>query len=43
MKKITILITNDQYKKLVERAKMIEKTMSEQIRQAIEKYLKRSK
>ena len=39
MKKITILITNEQYKELLERSKKIETTMSEQIRRAIEKYL----
>ena len=39
MKKITILITDQQYKELLERAKKIETTMSEQIRKAIEKYL----
>jgi len=38
MKKITILITDKQYKELLVRAKKIETTMSEQIRKAIEKY-----
>lgn len=43
MKKITILIKNEQYRKLLERAKKIETTMSEQIRKAIEKYLEKVK
>jgi len=38
MKKISLLITNEQYRRLLERAKAIETTMSEQIRKAIEKY-----
>ena len=39
MKKITILITDKQYKKLIEIAKQIEVCLSEQIRRAIECYL----
>ena len=43
MQKITILITDKQYKELLERAKKIETTMSEQIRKTIEKYLEEKK
>lgn len=43
MKKITILIKDKQYKELLERAKDIETSMSEQIRIAIDEYLKRIK
>lgn len=39
MKQITILITDDQHKRLKERAKKKEIRMSEQIRRAIECYL----
>ena len=39
MKKITILITNNQYKDLAERSKEVEMNMSEQIRRAIAKDL----
>jgi len=39
MEKITILITDEQYKKLKEIAKKIEVKMSEQIRRAIQCYL----
>ena len=39
MKQITILITNEQHKKLKERAKKKEIRVSEQIRRAIECYL----
>lgn len=41
MKRISLLIKNEQYRELLERAKKIETTMSEQIRIAIEKYLKK--
>jgi len=40
MKRINILITDEQHKSLVERSKRLEKTISEQIRKAISKYLK---
>jgi predicted DNA-binding protein len=39
MKQITILITDEQHKKLKERAKVKEIRISEQIRRAIEHYL----
>jgi len=43
MKKITILITDEQYKELLGRHKKTETTMSEQIRRAIEQYLEKTK
>jgi hypothetical protein len=43
MKQITILITNEQHKKLKERAKEKEIRMSEQIRRAIQCYLNKMK
>jgi hypothetical protein len=43
MKQITILITDEQHKKLKERAKEKEIRMSEQIRRAIECYLNGTK
>lgn len=43
MKQITILITDEQHKRLKERAKQKEIRMSEQIRRAIECYLNKIK
>ena len=43
MKQITILITDEQHKQLKERAKTKEIRISEQIRRAIECYLRSAK
>ena len=43
MKQITILITDEQHKRLKDRAKAKEIRMSEQIRRAIECYLNKTK
>jgi len=39
MKRINILITDEQHKRLLEHAKQTEISISEQIRRAIEKYM----